>query len=56
MTLEKTRQELRMANSIIMDQKREIADLQFQVSTYKHLAGLRPEEIETEVRYRMEVS
>lgn len=56
MTLEKTRQELRMAQRVIMDQKREIGELQFQVSTYKHLAGLGPEEIEIEVRERMEVS
>jgi len=55
MTLEKTRQELRMANTIIMDQKGEIVDLQAQISTYKHLAGLKPEEIENEVKYRMEV-
>jgi hypothetical protein len=55
MTLEKTRQELRMANTIIMDQKGEIVDLQTQITTYKHLTGLKPEEIDNEVKYRMEV-
>ncbi|CAC5367295.1 unnamed protein product [Mytilus coruscus] len=54
MTLEKTRKDLRMASNVIMDQKREIIDLQTQVTTYKHLAGLKPDEIENEVKIRME--
>jgi len=53
MTLEKTRQELRMANTIIMDQKGEIVDLQAQISKYKHLAELKTNEIE-HVKCRME--
>ena len=44
-----------MANTIIMDQKGEIVDLQTQITTYKHLTGLKPEEIDNEVKYRMEV-
>ncbi|CAG2207784.1 unnamed protein product [Mytilus edulis] len=55
MTLEKTRKDLRMASNVIMDQKREIIGLQTQVTTYKHLAGLKPDEIENEVQIRMEV-
>ncbi|XP_063421397.1 biorientation of chromosomes in cell division protein 1-like 1 isoform X2 [Mytilus trossulus] len=54
MTLEKTRKDLRMASNVIMDQKREIIGLQTQVTTYKHLAGLKPDEIEHEVQIRME--
>ncbi|VDI28346.1 Hypothetical predicted protein [Mytilus galloprovincialis] len=54
MTLEKTRKDLRMASNVIMDQKREIIGLQTQVTTYKHLAGLKPDEIENEVQIRME--
>ena len=55
-SLEKVRLDLRLANDIIMMEKKEQQELQQRVATLTRVAGLRDEQIEVEANCRMKVS